>query len=141
MRTTLILAGALLTLTTASADLSLAREGKPEATIVVVGEAPEALEAGQALQSFLGQMSGGAFALANEIPKAPSGGLVVVASVADVAAVGAVREVTALAAQVRDDGFALFCDGKSRLIIAARKPTAASTRPTRPPPSARSPSC
>lgn len=124
MRTTLILAGALLTLTTASADLSLAREGKPEATIVVVGEAPEALEAGQALQSFLGQMSGGAFALANEIPKAPSGGLVVVASVADVAAVGAVREVTALAAQVRDDGFALFCDGKSRLIIAARKPTA-----------------
>lgn len=121
MRCAPLLVMLLSVATLAHADLALVREGKPLATITVLGETPEALEAGQALQATLKQMSGAELPLATT---SPAGARIVVVPAAGLAAAKAPAPAQALAARIKADGFALYSDGQSALYITAQKPTA-----------------
>lgn len=121
----------LLTLTlgaAAHAQLTLARDGRAETSIFVASTLPEALEAGQALEQYLGLMTGAKMSLtapeADRIPRRPEGNTILIAAAADLPALSLPTAVPALVSKVRDDGFALWCDGKGAVVLSAVRPTA-----------------
>jgi hypothetical protein len=122
MRTGLLLAAALAA-STALADLTLVRDGASQAVIVAFGEAPEVAEAGAALQATLRQMSGAELRLTQEFPRNRTPQTVVLVTTADLGRAYTPTPAQALAVKVKDDGFALYCDGRDVLYIMATKPT------------------
>lgn len=108
----------LVAITAAAADLTLVQDGKATASLQVVGEAPEALAAAQALQATLKQMSGAEVPLLTTGPG--TGPVVLLALAGELAAAPA--PARDLAKQIKYDGFALYCDGRSQLVITAAKP-------------------
>jgi len=124
MRTPLLLLATLLAATLASADLVLVRDGATRAAIIARGEAPEVGEAGAALQTTLRQMSGAELRLFGEFPRARTEQVIVLVTTPDLGSAYAPAPAAALAAKIRDDGFALYCDGKNALYIIATKPSA-----------------
>jgi len=123
MRTTLLLIATLLT-TAAFADLTLVRDGRPEAVILAPGDAPEVAAAAEALQSTLAQMSGAQLRLHSGLPRSRTERVIVVALAPALGSVYASPEARALAAEIKHDGFALYCDGQENLVITAHEPAA-----------------
>lgn len=107
----------------AAADLSLIREGRPQVQVLVAGVTPEATEAGQALQKYLGAM-GGAQVVLTPAAQPPVSPALLVVEPGQLAALKLPAAVADLLRQVRDDGFLLWCDGRRTAVISANKPTA-----------------
>ncbi|MBU0607523.1 MAG: hypothetical protein KKI08_06530, partial [Armatimonadetes bacterium] len=123
MRTSLLLAATLLT-TAAFADLTLVRDGAARATIITLGDTPEVAEAGEALQRTLFKMSGARVRVLMGFPRSRTNEIIVFVPADRLDAAYAPDAAKPLAAKIRDDGFALYCDGTRALYIIARKPTA-----------------
>lgn len=123
--------GLVGTAVSALADFTLVRDGQPQAAIVVGSAAPEVTEAAESLQTFLERMSTARLPVVAARTDAggraawePSAaaGAVVLCLTEDLPALAPPGPVPALAEAVRHDGFALFCDGATRLFVVAAQP-------------------
>jgi hypothetical protein len=110
----LAVAAALASAACAEAKMTLVKDGKPQATIVVAVDASKnAKIAAEELQLYVQKMSGAKLPIVTD-DKAPDGALVMVGRSS---LTGAVKIPDGVTGNLREEGFIIQCDGK-RLILA-----------------------